>query len=352
MGCWAFGGGEYWGPQSQHDVDRTVRRALDLGVNYFDSAEAYNQGRSEESLGRAIRGLPRQGLILGTKVSPNHTEPKMLVEHCEASLRRLGTDYIDLYMVHWPILPHSIVHFSREGGCPSAAEAFSTLRQLQQQGKVRHLGVSNFGVEVLREARQSGAQIVVNELPYNLLCRVIECQALPYCVTAGVGVIGYMALMQGLLADIYPTIDDVPLWQRRTRHFSPVRAGELCRHGEPGAEAETQQALAAIRALAATEHKTMPELAVAWVLARPGIACTLVGARNEAEMEANVRAAAEPLDARVVSLLDKATAPLLAKLGPSFDYYEHTDHDRTRPLPAAQAATAVAAMKEKSQLPG
>ncbi len=332
LGCWAFGGGEYWGAQSQDEVNRVVRRAVELGVNYFDSAEAYNEGRSEESLGQAIRGLPRDRLVLGTKISPSNTQPAAIVEHCEASLRRLGTDYIDLYMVHWPIAPHAIVHFDGAAGCPSAAAAFETLMQLRAQGKIRHLGVSNFGIEYLEEARAAGAEIAANELPYNLLCRAIELEILPHCRETGVGVIGYMALMQGLLADIYPTLDDVPLWQRRTRHFNPRRADKLCRHGEAGAEAETNEAIAATRAIAAELGMTLPEIAIKWAAAGCGITATLVGARNVAELEANVRAVETPLDPAVVCRLNEATAPLLRKLGPSFDYYEHTDRDRTRPL--------------------
>lgn len=347
MGCWAFGGGEYWGDQSQNDVNRAVRRAVELGVNYFDSAEAYNEGRSEESLGLAIRGLPRDRLILGSKVSPNNTAPKTLVEHCEASLRRLHSDYIDLYMVHWPIAPHSIIHFAGDGGCPSVGDAFETLNQLRRQGKIRHVGVSNFGVEYLEEARATGVEVAVNELPYNLLCRAIELDILPYCRRRRVGVIGYMALMQGLLADIYPTLDAVPLWQRRTRHFNAQRAGKLGRHGEDGAEEETHQALAQIRAIAACEGMTMPEIAVKWAMDAKGIVCTLVGARNEAELEANVRAAEEPLDPLVIQGLNAATDALLHKLGGSFDYYEHTDHDRTRPLKMPQK---LAKMKQKAGL--
>jgi aryl-alcohol dehydrogenase-like predicted oxidoreductase len=336
LGCWAFGGGDYWGEHNQDDANRVVRRAVELGVNYFDTAEAYNDGRSEESLGQAIRGLPRDRLIIGTKISPSNTEPATLVAHCEASLRRLRTDVIDLYMVHWPIAPHSIVHFNRDCPCPSAAAAFETLALLRRQGKIRHVGVSNFGPAYLDEALAAGGEIAVNELPYNLLCRVVELEILPYCRRAGVGAIGYMALMQGLLADVYATLDDVPLWQRRTRHFHPRRAGPLCRHGEAGAEEETQAALAAIRAIAAEQNTSMPDLAIRWAIAHDDIACTLVGARSEAKLEANVAAAARPLGAALRQRLDAATEPLVRKLAPSFDYYEHTDRDRTRPPKAAR----------------
>ena len=222
--------------------------------------------------------------------------------HCEASLQRLGVETIDLYMVHWPIAPHSVVHFNRDCVCPAVAPAFETLMTLRRQGKIRHVGVSNFGPHYLAEALAAGAEIAVNALPYNLLCRVIEVGILPYCRQSGVGVIGYMALMQGLLAGVYATLDDVPLWRRRTRHFHPRRAGPLCRHGEAGAEEETQEALAAIRAIAAAEGTTMQDLAIRWAIARDDIACTLVGARNEAQLEANVAAAARPFDAAVQQL--------------------------------------------------
>ena len=331
LGCWSFGGGDYWGPRSQDEVDRVVRRAVELGVNYFDTAEAYNDGRSEESLGIAIRGLPRDKLVIGTKVSPSNTEPAALVAHCEASLKRLGVETIDLYMVHWPIAPHSIVHFNRDGACPSVAAAFETLMSLRRQGKIRHVGVSNFGSEYLGEALES-AEIAVNELPYNLLCRVIEVDILPYCRRSGVGVIGYMALMQGLLAGAYATLDDVPLWRRRTRHFHPRRAGQLCRHGEEGAEEETEEALAGIRAIAIAEGTAMSDLAIRWAVSREEIACTLVGARNETQLEENVAAAARPLDPAVRARLDAATERLMRRLAPSFDYYERTGNDRSRPL--------------------
>ena len=330
LGCWEFGGGPYWGDHSQADADAIVRRAVDLGVTYFDTAEAYNDGRSESSLGEALQGVPRDKVVIGTKVAPSNCEPQTLVAHCEASLQRLRTDTIDLYMVHWPITPHSIAHFTKDPILPSVPDAFAALMKLQQQGKVRHIGISNFGVSKMDEALATGVRLAVNQLPYNLLARGIEREALPYCRRRGIGVVGYMALMQGLLADIYRTLDDVPLWQRRTRHFACSRADELCRHGEPGAEAETNQALAAVRAIAAACGMTMPEVAIKWAMGGDGVTCVLAGSRNVAELEANCRAAESPLDAAIVAELTAATDPLLDTLGPSFDYYENPRNDRTR----------------------
>lgn len=330
MGCWAYGGGDYWGAQSQDDVNAVVRYAVDHGCNFFDTAEAYNNGASESSLGIALRGIPRESAIIGTKISPSNTHPRTLVEHCEASLRRLGIDTIDLYMVHWPITPGSIVHFSKDPGpTPSVPDAFHTLMDLQKAGKIRHIGVSNFGRERLQEALATGADIVINELPYSLLTRAIEIEIVPFCREHGIGVLGYMALMQGMLADIYPSLNDVPVWQRRTRHFDCRRTPQ-CRHGLPGAEAETNAALEALRAIARRQGMTLPEIALKWALTGEGITSSLCGSRNVKELEQNLRAASEPLSAEIRQELNRATEPLLEKLGPSFDYYEHPEKDRTR----------------------
>ena len=330
LGCWQFGGGDYWGDQNQSDVNQVVRRAIDLGVTYFDTAEVYNVGRSETSLGEALQGIARDKLIIGSKISPSNTAPTALVNHCEASLKRLRTDYIDLYLVHWPITPAAIAHFTEEKGCPSVPEAFATLMELRAQGKIRFIGVSNFGMRPLREALDTGAEIAVNELPYNLLARAIEHEILPFCRQNGICVIGYMALHQGVLADIYPTLENVPVWQRRTRHFNAARAGDLCRHKGEGAEKETNEALDSIRAICKTHGMSMPEAAIRWAMANPAISCVLAGSRNVRELEMNVAAAVRPLPAEIVNELRDATDALLAVLGRSFDYYEHPSNDRTK----------------------
>jgi myo-inositol catabolism protein IolS len=330
LGCWAFGGGEYWGPQDQADVDAVVRRAFEQGVNYFDTAEVYNEGRSESSLGRALRGLPRDRVVIATKVSPAHVQPATLPRRCEASLRRLATDYIDLYMVHWPITLPSIRHFDAEASvCPAVDDAFATLVRLRDEGKVRHIGVSNHSLARLDEALRHCPTIVANELPYNLLSRAIEWEMLPGCAERGVGVIGYMALLQGVLTDRHPTLDDVRPWQRRTRHFDAAKASDA-RHGLPGEEEATGSALSELRALCHEHGHTLSELALMWTVANPGLACSLVGSRNVAQLEANLRAVARPLPADVMARLNAITQPLKERLGRSFDYYESAENDRTR----------------------
>ena len=332
-GCWAFGGGEYWGDQNQKDVDEVVRRSVEFGINYFDTAEVYNKGRSEESLGLAIKGLDRDMLVIGSKVSPSNAYPGVLEDHCEASLKRLGLDYIDLYMIHWPIHPHSIRHFTDDEAIinnpPTIQGAIESLLKLKEQGKIRYFGVSNFSKNRLEEILGATPDIAVNELPYSLLARSIELEILPFCASRGVGVIGYMSLLQGLLADIYRTLSDVPEWQRRSRHFN-CKSTEFCRHGEAGFEEETNEALVSIRQIAKEANMTMPEIAVKWVAANEDVTCSLVGARKIAELEANVKAVSEPLPQELNNKLNQATETLMKKMGSGFDLYESVENDRTQ----------------------
>ncbi len=333
LGCWSFGSGAYWGKTSQQDVNAVARRSVELGINYFDAAEAYNDGRSEESLGQALQGLPRAKLLIGTKVSPSNCNAKTLPQHCEASLRRLGLDYMDLYMIHWPIHPHSIRHFTHDEAIlrnpPTVEEAFGALAKLKEQGKIRHIGVSNFGPARLEEALRICPDIVANQLVYSLLTRAAELESLPQCRRLGVGVIGYMTLLQGLLTDLYPTLAEVPPYQARTRHFHRSRS-PFSRHGEEGAEEETNAALAGIRMIARECGMAMAEIATKWALAGRGITCCLIGTRSVRKLEENLRAAEQPLPTVIVEKLNRVTQPLLDKLGNSLDCYESFQNDRTR----------------------
>jgi aryl-alcohol dehydrogenase-like predicted oxidoreductase len=137
-----------------------------------------------------------------------------------------------------------------------------------------------------------------------------------------------MALLQGILADIYPTLNDVPVWQRRTRHFNANGTKE-CRHGEQGAEEETNSALKSIRQICKETGFTMPEISIRWILENPAITCTLVGSRNIHELKANVRAVQEPLSKDLKAELDRITSPIMEKLGNHLDYYESAENDRT-----------------------
>jgi aryl-alcohol dehydrogenase-like predicted oxidoreductase len=329
-GCWAFGGGTYWGEQDQKDVNEVVHASVDLGINYFDTAEAYNEGRSESSLGEAIREIQRDKVVIGSKVSPSNCYKETLTKHCEDSLKRLRTDYIDIYMLHWSIHPHSIRHFTDDSQIienpPEIDEAFGALRLLKKQGKIRYFGVSNFSSNLLEDL--PGEEIIVNELPYNLLCRAIEYNTLPYCQEKGIGVISYMALLQGILSGKYASIEEIPVMQRRTRHFDS-KNNKKCRHGESGAEEEFLNALAGIRAICKSTGLSMAETAIQWIVQNPAITCTLAGARNIVQLEANVKAINVKLNQEIINDLDIITLPLMHKLGNHIDYYESAENDRT-----------------------
>jgi aryl-alcohol dehydrogenase-like predicted oxidoreductase len=317
IGCWSYGGDEnsYWGNQEQSAVNEVVAAALDRGINYFDTAEGYNDGRSEEALGVALKGR-RDEAVISTKISPNNTAPEVLREHCEASLKRLQTEYIDIYYVHWPITQHSV------------EDAFATLSDLKQAGKIRSISVSNFGILQLTEALATGAQIDLNQICYNLISRAIEVQIVPLCLKHNIGIIPYMPLMQGLLTGKYATVDEVPPNRRRTRHFRGD--AEPARHGGPGAEAETFAVLAQLRKISAEEEIPMARLALAWTMARPAVTSVLVGARNLDQLQDNAAAAELKLDLELIHHLDDLTYPLLQKLGANADYWQSQENTRTR----------------------
>jgi aryl-alcohol dehydrogenase-like predicted oxidoreductase len=329
-GCWSFGGGTYWGQQDQKDVNQVVHASVDLGINYFDTAEAYNDGRSESSLGEAIREIQRDKALIGSKVSPSNCYKETLIRHCEDSLKRLQTDYIDIYMLHWPFHPHAIRHFTNRINIienpPKIEEALEALRILKKQGKIRYFGVSNFSSNRLKNLPQE--EIIVNQLPYNLLCRAIEYDTLPHCREKEMGVISYMALLQGILSGKYASIEEIPLMQRRTRHFDSAKNSE-CRHGEAGAEQEFLHALEEIRAICKSSGLSMAEVAIQWIVQNPAITCTLAGARNITQLGANVKAVDVKLSQDILDELDIVTQRLMNKLGNHFDYYESAENDRT-----------------------
>ena len=317
IGCWAYGGcaSDYWGAQDQEDVDAVVARALDAGINYFDTAEAYNEGRSEEALGQALQGH-RQQAIIGTKVLPGFTEPATLRQHCEASLKRLNTDYIDIYMVHWPIVDLPV------------EDAFATLAALQAEGKIKTIGVSNFGVHQLQEALSTGVKIEVNQLCYNLLSRGIEIDLMPFCASQKIGILAYSPLAQGLLTGKFRSADEMPPARTRTRHFRGDRPGS--RHGEAGAEEEVFAAVEGLRQVALELQAPPAQVALAWCLGRPEITCVLPGIRTAGQLAENEAGAQLKLSPGIMARLNDLTLALREKLGSSQDYYQNRDDPRTR----------------------
>ncbi|NMA08421.1 MAG: aldo/keto reductase [Clostridiales bacterium] len=304
VGCWSFGGGEgsYWGPQAQEDVDALVREALDLGVNFFDTAFGYNAGESERALGHALCGIRQRAVICDKTPIMTREQLEHAEDFIKAGLDRLETDYLDLLMIHWPTKDRELL-----------IENLQALDGLRKKGMVKHLGVSNFGVETLNIARDLGIPLVADELAYNLITRAIEYEILPLCRERGIGVTAYMPLMQGLLTGKYRTPADIPDMRRRSVHFNAANNPQA-RHGGPGFETETMAVVAGLCALAEKCGTDAGTLAIAWLLHQPGVACAMVGCRNAAQVRQNAASAGYALSPDVLAELDALTADLKAKL--------------------------------------
>lgn len=314
LGCWAFAGDSNWGAQEDADSIATVHAALDAGINFFDTAEAYGAGRSEEVLGRALAGR-RQQAVIADKASDNHLAPEDLVEACERSLRFLGTDYIDLYQIHWP---------SR---VVSLADTWAALEKLREQGKVRAIGVCNFGLGDLSDLGGVG-HAESNQLPYSLIWRAIEYGIRDATQQRGMGILCYSPLMQGLLTGKFTAASQVPEGRARTRHFSKAWRGT--RHGEGGCEEATFAAIERIRAISARLGQPMPCVSLAWVLAQPAVTAVLAGARKVEQLKENVDAAELILAADAIAELTAATEDVKRLLGANPDPYEGSARSRYR----------------------
>lgn len=306
MGCWALSGDKFWGPQSESDSIRTLHTAMDVGINFFDTAESYGDGYSEEILGKAF-SHQREKIVIGTKVSPEHLSREKIIQACKASLRRLKTDYIDVYHIHFPNPEVPI------------SETLEALKKLQDEGKIRAISVSNFGRKDLQEFL-THSRVEVDQLPYNLLWRAIEYEILPFCVQNNIEITCYSPLSQGLLTGKFRSPDEVPVGRARTRHFSGKRP--MARHGEEGAESETFATIKDIQHIAEEINIPMAKIALAWLLTQEGITSVIVGARKPEQVFENVRAADLELPPDVIAKLTKATEKLKQKLGPNPDIWQ------------------------------
>ncbi len=275
FGAWAIGGGDWqfsWGPQDDNDSIAAIHRALDLGINWIDTAAVYGLGHSEEMVGRAVKSLSRKPYIL-TKCSMrwhadrtiyNSLKAASLAEEVEASLRRLGVDTIDLYQIHWPN-PDSEIE-----------EGWEALARLREQGKIRWIGVSNFSVDQMKRAMKI-APITSLQPPYSMLRRAIEAEILPFTLANGIGVINYSPMLSGLLAGkmtaeraAHLAPDD---WRRGNKEFNEPRLSQNLR-------------LVELLREIGTAHGVSPGVvAVAWVLHHPAITAAIVGGRSAKQVE-------------------------------------------------------------------
>jgi aryl-alcohol dehydrogenase-like predicted oxidoreductase len=324
LGCWSFGGGAYWGSQSQQDVDAVVAASIERGINFFDTAEVYNKGESERSLGLALKGR-RDKIVLASKISTAHAGD--VKKYLEGSLSRLGTDYLDLYILHWPINPLALAHFTDDPGVvaqpPQVAEVFHQFEALQKEGLIRSIGLSNFGVKQMEEVAATGVRADSNQLPYNIVSRAIEKEIAPYCAARQIGIAGSVGLQQGLLTGKYARPEDVPPPQAHSRHFHQDRGGSDSRHHEEGAEKELFEAVNCVKAISAETGLSCAQISLAWILQKPFMTSTLAGCRSVAQLDANLKALDVTLSDEIMARIDAASLPVWQKLGDSPDYYEN-----------------------------
>ncbi|MCK4590261.1 MAG: aldo/keto reductase, partial [Candidatus Latescibacteria bacterium] len=299
LGTWAIGGGGWrqsWGAQDDRESISTILHALELGINWIDTAPVYGLGHSEEIVGKAVKKL-RDKPVIATKCGPIWDEDGG-ISHClkkesirseaEASLRRLGIDAIDLYQIHWPKPDEDI------------EEAWAAIADLIKEGKVRYAGVSNFGVEQLKLIK-SIHPVASLQPPYSLLTRDAEDELLSYCAANEIGVIVYSPMQKGILTEMFSRerVGNMPEDDHRRR--DP-------RFQEPELSANLEL-VESLRSIAGKNGKTIAQLAIAWVLRRREVTGAIVGARRPSQIEETVVAGdwklAEEDVAAIEVLLDK-----------------------------------------------
>jgi aryl-alcohol dehydrogenase-like predicted oxidoreductase len=275
FGAWAIGGGNWefaWGPQDDNESIAAIHRALDLGLNWIDTAAIYGLGHSEEMVGRALKTTRHKPYVF-TKCSMRWDETrsiyrslkgKSLAEELEGSLRRLGRETIDLYQIHWPN-PEAEIE-----------EGWEALERFREQGKVRWIGVSNFSVEQMKRALKI-APITSLQPPYSMLRRAIEAEILPFAKANGIGVINYSPMVSGLLTGkmtaervvAFPADD----WRKRAVEFNEPRLSR------------NLQLVELLREIGSGHGVEPGVVAVAWTLHHPGITAAIVGGRSSAQVD-------------------------------------------------------------------
>lgn len=275
FGAWAIGGSNWqfaWGPQDDNDSIAAIHRALDLGINWIDTAAVYGLGHSEEVVSRALKSSSHKAYVF-TKCSRRWDQSGAIygslkaasvAEELEASLRRLGVETIDLYQVHWP---------APEG---EVEEGWEALARLREQGKIRWLGVSNFNVEQMKRV-QKIAPITSLQPPYSMLRRGIEEEILPYAQANRIGVINYSPMVSGLLTGKMTAerIAAMPAddWRRKASEFNEPRFSRNLRLVE------------LLRQIGHGHSVSPGVVAIAWTLHHPAITAAIVGGRSARQVE-------------------------------------------------------------------
>ena len=276
MGTWQAGK-SMWVGIDDVETSKAMRAAFDSGITTFDTAAFYGEGHSECILGESLADV-RQQVIYATKVFPGHLKYDQVIEACNRSLKNLGTNYIDLYQIHWPS-----GSFGTE--IVPIEETMRAMNDLKQQGKIRAIGVSNFSRAQLEEAAQY-ARIDSLQPPYSLFWRHVEKETMSYCVENNITILAYSPLAQGLLTGKFGPGHKFADGDHRSnnRLFNPENYRRV------------QQALAKLRPIAEKNGVSLGQLALAWVIAHPGT-CAIAGARDAEQAVQNAKAAEVSLSA-------------------------------------------------------
>jgi aryl-alcohol dehydrogenase-like predicted oxidoreductase len=282
VGCWEIGGG--YGSIEETEFIKAVNRALDLGINCFDTAQAYGFGESEKSMAKALGSRRKEAVIttkfgVGYKEAPNFRDSsrKRIMESIEASLAALNTDYVDVYMVHWPDVNTPF------------AETMRALDDLVQQGKVRAVGISNFRLSQI-ETSMKTRRVDVAQYCWNMFDRRMQKEIYPYCQQHGIGVMAYGSLAYGLLTGAFTedTNFESDDWRARRGRMGGIN---LFQHlFGPDYFPKNIRVVEELKGMAKRYGKSLPQFALRWTLSNPVISTALVGCRNSAEVDDNVGA--------------------------------------------------------------
>ena len=316
LGCWSFAGGSYWGEQDEGESIKIIDAALDMGINFLDSAQGYENGVSERIVGKALKGK-RDKAVIATKVSNGeHYHADTMIEACEFSLNNLQTDYIDLYYLHWPNMK---VPFD---------DTMEGLERLKKQGKIRAAGISNFGLKQMSMLEDTGKfdLLEAHQLPYNLFWRAIEYGIQQKSIEKGLGIVCYSTLAQGLLSGKYYSAAESPAHLKNTRFFSDPE-GKF--HGVAGCEEEVFSALRELRPLCAEAGLTMPQACLAWLFRQKGVASLLTGPRNVSELNENILCMNTEISDEFAAKMSAISERVRDKIGANPDMWFVGDRART-----------------------
>ncbi len=276
-GAWGIGGEPFWNTEGEESSIRSIEKAIDLGINFYDTAPVYGFGYSEELLGRALQSK-RKDVIIATKCGlvwekeelkaiRKRATSESILEEIDMSLKRLCTDYIDLYQVHWPDESTPI------------EETMNTLLQVQKEGKIRYIGVSNYSVDQMKESLKYG-QIVSLQPMYSMLERDVENDRLPFCIENEIGIICYSPLASGVLTGKYDESTKFEDW--RGQGIIGNFTGEVyISHIKKVKQVEK---------IAQRNGKTLAQLAINWLLHQQGVNTAIVGVKTPDQVEQNIGA--------------------------------------------------------------